>query len=70
MLEHQDYLEAVRELTDWLMTAGEELQHWSETSGDSTSIKKKLADVQVRKSIYRLMFVTKLMMPSLFILVF
>lgn len=50
MLEHQDYLEAVRELTDWLMTAGEELQHWSDTSGDSTSIKKKLSEVRVRKT--------------------
>lgn len=51
MLEHQDYLEAVRELTDWLMTAGEELQHWSETSRDSSSIKKKLSEVRVRKII-------------------
>lgn len=48
MLEHQEYLEAVRELTDWLMTAGEELQHWSDTSGDSASIKKKLSEVRVR----------------------
>ncbi|CAI5683845.1 unnamed protein product [Oreochromis niloticus] len=48
VLEHQDYLEAVRELTDWLMTAGEELQHWSDTSGDSTSIKKKLSEVRER----------------------
>ncbi|XP_039981906.1 nesprin-1-like [Xiphias gladius] len=48
VLEHQEYLEAVRELTDWLMTAGEELQHWSDTSGDSTSIKKKLSEVRER----------------------
>ncbi|XP_028253699.1 nesprin-1 [Parambassis ranga] len=46
VLEHQEYLEAVRELTDWLMTAGEELQHWSDTSGDSASIKKKLSEVR------------------------
>ncbi|XP_071335456.1 nesprin-1 isoform X2 [Trachinotus anak] len=46
VLEHQEYLEAVRELTDWLMTVGEELQHWSDTSGDSTSIKKKLSEVR------------------------
>lgn len=51
VLEHQDYLEAVRELTDWLMTAGEELQHWSDTSGDSASIKKKLSEVRVRKAV-------------------
>nr|XP_019953051.1 PREDICTED: nesprin-1-like [Paralichthys olivaceus] len=48
VLEHQEYLEAVRELTDWLMTAGEELQHWSDTSGDSTSIKKILSEVRER----------------------
>ena len=48
MLEHQEYLEAVRELTDWLMSAGEELQHWSDTSGDSASIKKRLSEVRVR----------------------
>ncbi|KAG7239212.1 hypothetical protein INR49_029965 [Caranx melampygus] len=48
VLEHQEYLEAVRELTDWLMTVGEELQHWSDTSGDSTSIKKKLSEVRER----------------------
>lgn len=51
MLEHQHYLEAVRELTDWLMTAGEELQHWSDTSGDSASIKKKLSEVRVRQGV-------------------
>lgn len=51
MLEHQQYLEAVRELTDWLMTAGEELQHWSDTSGDSAAIKKKLSEVRVRQRI-------------------
>lgn len=48
VLEHQQYLEAVRELTDWLMTAGEELQRWSDTSGDSAAIKKKLSEVRVR----------------------
>lgn len=49
VLEHQEYLEAVRELTDWLMTAGEELQHWSDSSGDSASIKRKLSEVRVRR---------------------
>lgn len=51
VLEHQQYLEAVRELTDWLMTAGEELQHWSDTSGDSAAIKKKLSEVRVRRGV-------------------
>lgn len=51
VLEHQHYLEAVRELTDWLMTAGEELQHWSDTSGDSASIKRKLSEVRVRQGV-------------------
>jgi len=49
VLEHQEYLEAVRELTDWLMSAGEELHHWSDTSGDSASIKNILSEVRVRK---------------------
>ena len=51
VLEHQLYLEAVRELTDWLMTAGEELQNWSDTSGDSASIQKKLSEVRVRQGV-------------------
>lgn len=50
VLEHQGYLEAVRDLTDWLMTAGEELQHWSDTSGDSAYIRKKLSKVKVTKA--------------------
>lgn len=33
------------------MTAGEELQHWSDTSGDSASIKKKLSEVRVRQGV-------------------
>lgn len=49
VLEHQQYLEVVRELTDWLMTAGEELQTWSDTSGDAVSIRKKLSEVRVRR---------------------
>lgn len=51
VLEHQQYLEAVRELTDWLMTVGEELQTWSDTSGDSVSVRKKLSDVRVRQGV-------------------
>ncbi|TWW68818.1 Nesprin-1 Enaptin KASH domain-containing protein 1 [Takifugu flavidus] len=46
VLEHQQYLEAVKELTDWLMTAGEELQSWSDASGDSISVRKKLTEVR------------------------
>lgn len=51
VLEHQQYLEAVRELTDWLINAGEELQTWSDTSGDSVSVRKKLSEVRVRKDV-------------------
>ena len=49
VLEHQEYLEAVRDLTDWLMSAGEELQHWSDTSGDSASVRKRLSEVRVSR---------------------
>lgn len=51
VLEHQQYLDVVGELTDWLMTAGEELQDWSDTSGDSASIKRKLSQVRVRQGV-------------------
>lgn len=51
MLEHQQYLEAVRELTDWLISAGEELQTWSDASGDSVSVRKKLSEVRVRQDV-------------------
>lgn len=51
VLEHQQYLEAVKELTDWLMTAGEELQSWSDASGNSVSIRKKLTEVRVRQDV-------------------
>ncbi|XP_028808913.1 nesprin-1 isoform X6 [Denticeps clupeoides] len=46
MTEHEQYLQAVRELTDWLMLAREELQCWSDSSGDSASVKKKLSKVR------------------------
>lgn len=49
VLEHQQYLEAVRELTDWLISAGEELQTWSDASGDSVFVRKKLSEVRVRQ---------------------
>jgi nesprin-1 len=46
--EHEHYLEAVRDFNDWLASAKEELQRWSDLSGDSTSVNRKLAKVQVR----------------------
>lgn len=47
--EHEQYLDAVRDFNDWLISAKEELQRWSDLSGDSVSIKRKLSKVQVRK---------------------
>ncbi|KAK6304736.1 hypothetical protein J4Q44_G00253220 [Coregonus suidteri] len=44
--EHEHYLEAVRDFNDWLASAKEELQRWSDLSGDSTSVKRKLAKVR------------------------
>uniref|UniRef100_A0A8C7KDH8 Spectrin repeat containing, nuclear envelope 1b n=1 Tax=Oncorhynchus kisutch TaxID=8019 RepID=A0A8C7KDH8_ONCKI len=44
--EHEHYLEAVRDFNDWLASAKEELQRWSDLSGDSTSVNRKLAKVQ------------------------
>lgn len=49
--EHEQYLDAVRDFNDWLISAKEELQRWSDLSGDSVSIKRKLSKVQVRKSV-------------------
>lgn len=46
--EHELYLEAVRDMNDWLTSAKEELQRWSDMSGDATSVQKKLSRVQVR----------------------
>lgn len=48
--EHELYLEAVRELNDWLTSAKEELQRWSDMSGDAASVQKKLSRVQVWKN--------------------
>lgn len=45
--EHELYLKSVRELNDWLTSAKEELQRWSDMSGDTMSIQKKLSRVQV-----------------------
>lgn len=49
MKEHELYLEAVRELNDWMTSAKEELQRWSDMSGDAASVQKKLFRVQVRE---------------------
>lgn len=49
--EHEQYLDAVRDFNDWLVSAKEELQRWSDMSGDSVSIKRKLSKVQVRKHV-------------------
>lgn len=48
--EHEQYLDAVRDFNDWLISAKEELQRWSDLSGDSLSIKRKLSKVQVRNT--------------------
>lgn len=47
--EHEQYLDTVRDFNDWLISAKEELQRWSDLSGDSVNIRRKLSKVQVRK---------------------
>lgn len=47
--EHEQYLDALRDFNDWLTSAKEELQRWSDLSGDSVSIKRKLSKVQVKE---------------------
>lgn len=49
VFEHEKYMATVRELTDWLMSKGEELQRCSDPSGDAACIERKLMDVRVRK---------------------
>lgn len=49
VFEHEKYMATVRELTDWLMSKGEELQRCSDPSGDSASVERKLMEVRVRK---------------------
>ncbi|TSO25166.1 Nesprin-1 [Bagarius yarrelli] len=44
--EHELYLDSVRELNDWLTSAKEDLQRWSDMSGDAASVQKKLSRVQ------------------------
>ncbi|NWI93355.1 SYNE1 protein, partial [Pitta sordida] len=43
--DHLLYLDAVHEFTDWLHSAKEELHRWSDTSGDTPTIQKKLAKI-------------------------
>lgn len=47
--DHLMYLDAVQEFTDWLHSAKEELNRWSDMSGDSSAIQKKLSKIKVRK---------------------
>lgn len=49
--EHEQYLDSLRDFNDWLISAKEELQRWSDLCGDSVSIKRKLQKVQVRNCI-------------------
>uniref|UniRef100_A0A8B9RI12 Spectrin repeat containing, nuclear envelope 1a n=1 Tax=Astyanax mexicanus TaxID=7994 RepID=A0A8B9RI12_ASTMX len=51
VFEHEKYMETVRELTDWLLSKGEDLQRCSDPSGNSASIQRKLTDVRVRKEL-------------------
>lgn len=48
VLEHKKYMETIRELTDWLMVVGEELQQHSDPSGDPPVLNQKLTKVRVR----------------------
>ncbi|KAM6459267.1 nesprin-1-like [Liasis olivaceus] len=43
--DHLLYLDAVHEFSDWLHSAKEELHRWSDTSGDLSTITKKLAKI-------------------------
>ncbi|KPP77537.1 nesprin-1-like, partial [Scleropages formosus] len=46
LVEHERYAEAVRDLTDWLASAREELQRWAEPTGDPASLQRRLTKVQ------------------------
>lgn len=45
--EHEQYVESVRDFNDWLTSAKEELQRWSDMSGDAASVQRKLSKVRV-----------------------
>ncbi|KAF7487434.1 hypothetical protein GHT09_000106 [Marmota monax] len=44
--DHLMYLDAVQEFTDWLHSAKEELHRWSDMSGDSSAVQKKLSKIK------------------------
>ncbi|XP_038626046.1 nesprin-1 isoform X2 [Tachyglossus aculeatus] len=44
--DHLMYLDAVHEYTDWLHSAKEELQRWSDVSGDSCATQRKLSKIK------------------------
>ncbi|XP_074043952.1 nesprin-1 isoform X5 [Macrotis lagotis] len=44
--DHLMYMDAVHEFTDWLHSAKEELHRWSDASGDSSAIQKKLSKIK------------------------
>ncbi|TRY57107.1 hypothetical protein DNTS_023982 [Danionella cerebrum] len=46
VLDHKKYMETMRELTDWLMVVGEELQQCSDSSGDSTTLSQNLTSIR------------------------
>ncbi|XP_016311636.1 nesprin-1-like isoform X6 [Sinocyclocheilus anshuiensis] len=46
VLEHKKYMETIRELTDWLMVVGEELQQRSDPSGDPPILNQKLTEIR------------------------
>lgn len=50
--DHLLYLDAVHEFTDWLHSAKEELHRWSDATGDTSVIQKKLAKINVRTVSY------------------
>uniref|UniRef100_UPI00398E76DD nesprin-1 n=1 Tax=Pristiophorus japonicus TaxID=55135 RepID=UPI00398E76DD len=43
--DHQQYHNAVQELTNWLNSAKEELHRWADLSGDSVALQRKLKKV-------------------------
>lgn len=53
--EHEQYVESVRDLNDWLTSAKEELQRWSDMSGDAASVQRKLSKVRVRLSVFTIL---------------
>ncbi|XP_061480140.1 nesprin-1 isoform X3 [Rhineura floridana] len=44
--DHLLFLDAVHEFTDWLHSAKEELHRWSDSSGDSSAVQKKMVKIK------------------------